>query len=422
MPEFTFQALASSGEQITGTLDAPSRREAFRQIESRQLSPLHVAEKSAQATNGANKKSTRSASGSAGPDPTGPGPRLKAARLIFFTSELADLLEAGLPVQQALNVMAERQQDPVIRRTGAHLRHHLRDGQTLAASFRQTSPSFDDLYTSLIAAGEASGTLPGVLHRMAQSMTQLHDLQRRFVQALVYPAFMIAACVALMAVFTLVLVPQLTSLLAKSGQQLPPITRLLLDFSAFCTAHWWHMLLGAGAAATLFRVLIATTSGRLWWDRAKMAIPLIGPIIETRFYAGFTQALANLITNGVPLLSALKLLVRGTQNRFYRARLGDVIEAVSAGEPLSASLRRAGHFQSLMTDIIAVGEQTGHLAKSLEKAGLRYDKELDSRIKRLTALISPVIIVFLAGVVTVIAYCIVTSIFSAVSGIRSQTG
>jgi type II secretory pathway component PulF len=421
MPEFTYQALTSNGDQITGTLDAPSRREAFRQIELRQLSPIHVAERLAtEAKVGKNGKTPNAAAAAA--DSSEPAPRLKTARLIFFTSELADLLEAGLPVQQALNVMAERQQDPVIRRTGARLRHHLRDGQTLAASFRQTSPSFDDLYTSLIAAGEASGTLSGVLHRMAQSMTQLHDLQRRFIQALVYPAFMIAACIGLMAVFILVLVPQLTSLLAKNGQQLPAITRLLLDFSAFSSAHWWHVLLGAGAAFALLRLLIATKPGRLWWDRAKMKIPLIGPIIETRFYAGFTQALGNLITNGVPLLSALKLLVRGTANRFFQARLADVIEAVAAGEPLAGSLRRAGNFQPLMTDIIAVGEQTGHLAKSLEKAAVRYDKELDMRIKRLTALISPVIIVFLAAVVTVVAYCIVTSIFSAVSGIRSQTG
>lgn len=425
MAEYSFEALSPSGEQIAGTLEAASRREAFRQIESRHLAPIHVTEKTATpAASSANERKPGSNSPAASPvdDPADAGPRLKPARLIFFTSELADLLEAGLPVQQALNVMAERQQDPVIRRTGARLRHHLREGQTLSASFRQTSPSFDDLYTSLIAAGEASGTLPNVLQRMAQSMTQIHDLQRRFVQALVYPAFMIVACVGLMAVFVLVLVPQLTSLLAKSGQQLPAITRALLDFSAFWTTHFWSILIGTAAALILFRLLIASAPGRLWWDRAKMKIPLIGPIIETRFYATFTQALGNLLSNGVPLLSALKLLIRGTANRFFRDRLTQVIEAVAAGDPLSSSLRRAGHFQSLMTDIVAVGEQTGHLAKSLEKAGMRYDKELDARIKRLTALISPVIIIFLAVVVTVIAYCIVTSIFSAVSSIRSQTG
>jgi type II secretory pathway component PulF len=219
-----------------------------------------------------------------------------------------------------------------------------------------------------------------------------------------------------------VLVPQLTSLLSKTGQQLPAITIMLLDLSAFFTAHWWQMLAGVVAVAIGFRLLIATSGGRLWWDRAKMRIPLIGPIIETRFYAGFTQALGNLVVNGVPLLSSLKLLVRGTSNRFFRDRLSTVIESVAAGDPLSTSLRRGGHVQPLMTDIIAVGEQTGHLAKSLQKAATRYDKELDVRIKRLTALISPMIIIFLAVVVTIIAYCIVTSIFSAVSGIRSQTG
>jgi general secretion pathway protein F/type IV pilus assembly protein PilC len=418
MPHYSFQALAPDGEQIDGTLDAPTRRDAYRQIESRQLAPIHVAEKSSSTSPSTSKSSSHAP---AAYDASEPPIRLSRSRVIFFTTELADLLEAGLPVQQALNVMAEKQQDPVIRRTGARLRHYLRDGQTLSACFRQTSPAFDDLYTSLIAAGEASGTLPGVLHRMAQSMTQIHELQRRFMQALIYPAFMIVACIALMAVFILVLVPQLTGLLAKTGQQLPAVTRLLLEFSGFCTAHFGTMLLGGAAIITLFRVLIATKPGRVWWDRAKMSIPLVGPIVETRFYAGFTQALGNLVTNGVPLLSALKLLVRGTSNRFFRRRLEQVIEAVAGGDSLSTSLRRAGNFQSLMTDIIAVGEQTGHLAKSLNKAATRYDKELDARIKRLTALISPAIIIFLAAVVTVIAYCIVTSIFSAVSGIRSQT-
>jgi type II secretory pathway component PulF len=410
MPQFSFQALSALGEQITGTLDAATRGEAYRQIESRQLSPIQVVEKDSAA-----KTSRITAAGE-------PAPRLRRSRLIFFTSELADLIEAGLPVQQALNVMAEKQQDAVIRRTADRLRTHLRDGQTLSACFRHASPDFDDLYVSLIAAGEASGTLAGVLHRMAQSLTQLHDLQRRFTSAMIYPAFMIGACVLLMAVFTLVLVPQLTSLLSKTGQQLPAVTELLLDFSGFCTTHFWTMLITAAGIAVLFRGAIATAPGRLWWDRSKMKIPLVGPIIETRFYAGFTQALGNLVSNGVPLLSSLTLLVRGTPNRFFRQRLAQVIESVAAGDPLSTSLRRAGHFQPLMTDIIAVGEQTSRLAHSLQKAAARYDKELDARIKRLTALISPVIIIFLAAVVTVIAYCIVSSIFSAVSGIRAQTG
>jgi general secretion pathway protein F/type IV pilus assembly protein PilC len=408
VPQFSFHAIAAAGDRISGALEAPSRSEAFRRLEVQHLSPLEVVEQTAAAK--------------VDPLTDGPAPRLKRARLIFFTEELADLLEAGLPVQQALGVMAEKQQDATIRRASALVRLRLRDGETLSASFRQASPSFDDLYTHLVAAGEASGSLPGVLQRLAQSMAQMHDLQRRFTQAMVYPAFMIAACVLLMAVFTLVLVPQLTGLLAKTGQQLPLVTRLLLRFSGFCTANFWTISGSVAAAFGLFRLLVATRGGREWWDRAKLKIPLIGPILETRFSAGFTPGLGTLVANGVPLLSSLKLLHRATPNKFYQRQLGQVIDSVSAGDPLSTSMRRTGGFQPLVADIIAVGEQTGHLARSLLKAGARYDKELDVRIKRLTSLISPVIIVFLAIVVTVVAYCIVTSIFSAVSGIRSQTG
>ena len=168
--------------------------------------------------------------------------------------------------------------------------------------------------------------------------------------------------------------------------------------------------------------LLATTAGRLWWDRFKLRIPLIGPIVDTRFHATFTQALGNLVTNGVPLLSALRLLVRGTANQFFRARLSQVIESVGSGDTLSASLRRAGGFQPLLSDIVAVGEQTGQLSRSLQKAAGRYDRELDGRIRRLTSLVSPVIIIFLAIVVTIVAYCIVASIFSAISGIRAKSG
>jgi len=410
MPQFTYQALSADGQTVQGGLEASTRGEAYRELQARRLSPLDVREAALSAA------SVEAAATASRPV------RLNRTKLIFFTSELADLLEAGLPVQQALTVMAEKQQDPAIRQASARTRLHLQDGETLATSFRQASPSFDDLYTSLVAAGEASGSLAGVLQRMATSMAQLHELQKRFTQAMVYPAFMMGACALLMAVFALVLVPQLTGLLAKTGQSLPAVARGLLAVSHFATSHFWSMTLGATAAAALFRGLLATTAGRVWWDRAKLRIPLFGPLVDTRFHATFTQALGNLISNGVPLLSALRLLVRGTANRFFRAQLGQVIESVGAGETLSLSLRRAGGFQPLLSDIVAVGEQTGQLARSLQKASSRYDKELDNRIRRLTSLVSPVIIVFLAVVVTIIAYCIVASIFSAISGIRAKSG
>jgi general secretion pathway protein F/type IV pilus assembly protein PilC len=163
---------------------------------------------------------------------------------------------------------------------------------------------------------------------------------------------------------------------------------------------------------------VSGEQGRLWWDERKLRLPLAGGVISARFYAGFAQALGNLVANGVPLLSALRLMVKATPNRFLRAKLERVVEDVAGGDSLSLGLRRSGAFPVLLSDMVAVGEQTGRLGRSLSKAARRYDKELDAKIKRLTAMVTPAVIIFLALVVTVIAYSIVTSIFSAVSGIR----
>lgn len=344
--------------------------------------------------------------------------RLKRGQLILFTEELAELLDAGLHLQQALGVLAERDGMPSVQAVSTELSERLREGDSLAVALRVASPSFDDLYTNLVAAGEASGTLAQTLEQLAISETVMYDLRKRFVGALVYPAMMVGACLLLTVVFIVVLVPQLSDLLAKSGQDLPMITKVLVGAGEFLAMWWWVILGGLAGGVGLFRLAISRPAGQLWWHERQLGLPLIGPVIEMRSYAGLAEALGNLVSNGVPLMPGLKLMVKATANRFFRGLLEEVLEDVAAGAPLSKALRKSGKFPKLLSDMVAVGEQTGRLGRSLHKAAKRYDKELDVKIKRLTAMISPVIIVFLAVVVTVVAYSIMTSIFSAVSGIR----
>jgi len=340
-------------------------------------------------------------------------------QLILFTEELADLLDAGLQLQQALSIMVERQQHPAIKKVSGLLRDSLRDGSTLAVALRDASPSFDELYCNLVAAGEASGSLTKILKRLANSLTILHELQMRVVQAMIYPAFMILACIGLIVVFMVVLVPQLTTLLTSTNQELPKPTQMLIAMSGGFVTHWWRILLGIVGALILFQVIKALPAGRLWWDRLKVKIPLFGPVMACRYFAAFSQGLANLVGNGVPLLSGLKLMVKATSNRFYRMRLQQVVQKVEEGDPFSIALRQVRAFPMLLVDLTAVGEQTGDLGRSFEKAAMRYDKELNTRIARLTAIITPVIIVIMAVVVTIVAYSIVTAIFKSVNGIRA---
>lgn len=411
MPLFDYSALSAAGKTVSGNLQAQTRADVFRKLESQSLTPVRVTEQ-------ASEKSTAAAAAKAAAslEPV----KLKRAQLILFTEELADLLDGGLQIEQALRVMQERQEAVAIRRISGILREQLREGSTVAKALKKASPSFDDLYCNLVAAGEVTGSLSSILRRLAANLNVMAELQAKVTSAMIYPAFLVGACVILLTVFMTFMVPQITDLLAKNGQQLPLVTQVLISVSTFITNWWWVIGTVFLIIFLLFKGYIGTPSGLLWWHRTKLKLPLFGPVIATRFYAQFAHSLGNLVTNGVPLLNSIKLVSKISVNVFIQSILGKVTNLVAEGSPLSSSLRKSGEFPMMLVDMIAVGEQTGQLGKSLEKCAIRYDKELDKRIKRMTSLISPVILIFMAVVVGVVAFSIVAAISQSVSGIRGR--
>ncbi len=412
MPSFTYTALTSAGQQSTGKVVAASRMEAMRLLEAKALTPIKVNE-DASAKLAAKDKAAAEA---ARTEPV----KLRRATLILFTEELADLLDGGLQIDQALRILEDRQDSPQIRRVSGILRGEIREGSTISKALKKASPSFDDLYINLVSAGEVTGSLSEVLRRLAANLTVLQELQSKVTQAMIYPAMLILACIALLIVFMTVLVPQLTDLLKDSGTKLPLATAMLMAFSSFL-GHWWWLLVSVAVGGFLiFKGYVATPAGRMWWHQTQLKLPLFGAVVSTRLYAQFAHSLGNLVTNGVPLLNGLKLSSRAMTNDFLQSILGKAVGLVGEGAALSGALRKVGGFPTLMIDMIAVGEQTGTLGKSLEKSATRYDKELDKKIKRLTTLISPVIMIFMAVIVGTVAYSIVTAIFQTSQGIRGK--
>lgn len=411
MPSFTYIALDGTGKQVNGSMSVPTRAEAYRKLESQQLTPVKVREEDAAA---AAKQAAKAAAAQ-------PPPLLKRAQLIHFTVELADLLDGGLQLEQALRVMSERQESPAICRVSSLIREQLREGATFSKALQNASPSFDDLYCNLATAGELSGSLPEILRRLSANISQMHELQIRVVSAMIYPAFMFGALILLMLVFSLYLIPQLTSLLVITGKKMPLATQILVMFSSFIGHWWWLILVVLTAALLSFRAYIGSDKGRLWWHRAKLGIPLFGPVIAARFYAQFCGSLANLVNNGVPLLNGLKLTSRAMTNLFLRNTLNHAVTLVGEGAPLSGALRKAGGMPVLLVDMIAMGEQTGNIGKSLEKVTVRYEKELNQKINRMTSMITPVVIIIIFVIVALVAYSIVTSIFQTMSGLRSRS-
>lgn len=406
MPAFAYTALTATGQTVSGSITVGSRAEAFRKIESQALTPVKVTQEE--------KSDSAKAKALAADGPV----KLKRAQLILFTEELADLLDGGLQIDQAFRVMQERQEAEALRRISTTMRNELREGSTVAKALRKASPSFDDLYCNLAAAGEVSGSLPSILRRLATNLNVMAELQAKVTSAMIYPAFLIGACVVLMIVFMTFMVPQIMDLMGKNGQQLPAATQLLISFNHFMAAWWWVIAIAITAIFLTFRGYISSPSGRLWWDETKLKLPLFGAIMSMRFYAQFAHSLGNLITNGVPLLNSIRLVSKISANVFIQALLAKVTALVSEGAPLSTALRKVGSFPLLLADMIAVGEQTGQLGKSMEKCATRYDKELDKRIKRMTAMITPIILIIMAVMVGTVAYSIVAAIAQSVTGIR----
>jgi len=414
MPSFVYNAIDPSGKQVSGTLLLRNKAEVYRQLESQSLTPVRVlAAEEAAAGKG---KGKGAAAGTARSGPV----KLKRTEVMLFTEELADLLDAGMQLERALKILQERQTNAAIRLASGALREEIREGARFSKALARVSPSFDDLFCSLVSAGEASGALPEILRRLVVNLKQMHSLQRRTVGAMIYPATVLLACVVLIFVFSTVLMPSLSDMMRKTGQELPWITDLLIRFTDFMAA-WWAAILGAMVATVVgFRLYIASASGRLWWDRARMRLPAFGPVLLGRFYAQFCHSLANLVNNGVPLLNSLKLLARGTPNSYIRNHLETVVLDVSEGNSLARAMKKTEAFPEALVDRIAIGEHTGELGLAFHKAAVRYDEDLDVRISRLTTVLPTVMLIGVALIVGVVAYAMITTIFGSMGGIRAR--
>jgi type II secretory pathway component PulF len=408
MSDFIYQALRSSGEKVSGELQAQSRSEAYRKLDQQKLQPVSLQLKDAPALDSAPAKSSVSN------EPI----RLSRSQIIIFTEELSDLLDAGLQLETALRIMEERTELSGLKQATVALRQKVRDGLNFSSALRSVSPSFGELYCNLVAAGEVGGALPQLLRRQTGYLIAVDELQARVVQALVYPAFIFGAGTLLLFVFMTVLVPQLTVLFTKTGSGLPLPTRVLIAISGFFAHFWWAMIAGVLLFSFLFWRVIQGNEGRQWWDSTKLKFPIVGPVLKSRLYAQFSHTMANLLGNGVPMLNGLRLTHRAASNCYFQSLLSRVIETVGDGGSLSQAMKRVKGFPALMIDIVFVGEQTGDLAAAFGKIGTRYEKELGKRIQRLTELIQPVVIILMALLVGAVAYSIVTGIFQAVSGLR----
>lgn len=436
MPIFAYKALSSNGAVTTGEIDASDRPEALRILDKKGLQPINLKESTpstGQKKLGAKPKSNESAkpkSNAKDSPKTAPkadsktdeipeGPvKLKRQEVILFTEELSDMLTAGLQLEPALKSMENRQELGNLKAVSFKIRQIVRDGVNFSVALKKVSPSFGPLYCSLAAAGEASGALDTILKRQAHYLKILAELQSRLILAMIYPAFLVLAGIGVSIVFVTTLIPQLTQLIESTpGGKIPLGAAILIAISEFLSKWWIVMLLTLAAAFIFFKAWKDNDANKGTWDLIKLRLPLVGPVITSRFYVQFLETMANLVGNGLPLLRALELSRDATQNRGLRAELDKVIGQVGDGRSFSKALIRNGAFPPLLIDMISVGEQTGKIDQSLRRAAERYDKELDKDLQRIMALIMPSVLIVMAALIGTMAYLMITAIFQTISNL-----
>jgi general secretion pathway protein F len=242
-------------------------------------------------------------------------------------------------------------------------------------------------------------------------LTQAKELRDRVQQALIYPAILAVAGVGLVIVFITFMVPQLTSFMSQQGGALPLPTQILLNLNHAITRWWWLGILLVVGVSVGFRSWVHTNEGRMTWDQLRLKIPGYGRIVKHRYYAQFSRTLGTLMENGIPLLRALDLVSEITGNRYLEVKLADVRRAVIDGATLSSALSGRQLFPELFTDMMAVGEQTGHFAETMQTIADVYERELDRTVAVTSQLIPPVIIVMIAIVVGFVVYSVLSAVF-----------
>jgi type II secretory pathway component PulF len=427
MPEFAYKARNAQGGLVEGVVNCPDRSVAIREIEQQNCIPIRIEPLGvspitaplATARPFIPKVFTRGASDLG--DFSARSLKIPHSQLLVFTEQLAHLLQAGMTLDEGLSVLVKRLRHPRVQKMTRTLHQALVDGRSFSQALREFPRIFPPLYVNLVAAGEASGALPEILMRLVKHLTQAKNLRDRVQQALIYPAFLALAGAGLITVFITFMVPQLTQFMSQNGGALPLPTRILMQVHHLITTYWWLLLLFGVAAIALWRAFVRTDEGRTAWDQFRLNIPGYGRVIRHRYYAQFSRTLGTLTENGIPLLRSLDLISEIADNRYIEKKLAEVRRAVVDGAHLSAALAAQNLFPDLLTDMMAVGEQTGHFAQTMMTIADVYERELDRTVTITSSLIAPVIIIIIAIIVGFVVYSILSAVFEMTHSLQFRT-
>jgi type IV pilus assembly protein PilC len=398
MPAFTYTARTAQGELKTATIEAPTREDVVAQLRRQRLSVVKVDEET---------KAKKPRRGS-----------VKMRDVVIFTRQFSTMINAGLPLVQALDILAKQTENKNLSNVTRSVVFDVESGHTVADALGKHPNAFSELYVNMVAAGEAGGILDTILMRLATFLEKNDALVRKVKGAMIYPAVIMSVAVIAITVLLLFVIPVFETMFASVGLALPLPTRIVMGLSRFLKGYWWAIGAGGFGFFVLFRRYYKTQDGKLRVDKMMLRIPVLGDVLRKSAVSRFTRTLGTLISSGVSILDGLEITAKTAGNRVIQDAIMASRSSIASGETIAQPLQKSNVFPPMVISMIAVGEQTGGLDEMLSKIADFYDEEVDAAVSGLLSLLEPVMIVFLGVVVGGMVVAMYLPIFDMINAVQ----
>ncbi len=409
MPVYAYKGITAVGKAARGHLDAESSRSARARLRRDGIFVTEFTEAAPEAVAraGASRFEVRLSN---------PFRRVSPLDLALLTRQAATLIGAGIPLVEALGALTEQTENHRLKSVLGQVRDRVNEGTSLADALGQ-SEVFPDLYVSMVRAGEAGGALERVLERLADYLESQVRLRNKVGSILIYPLVMLGFAMLVVGILVTVVLPQITELLLSLDQPLPFYTRWIIALSNFARSFWWAIGLGGVGIVFTLRTLVRTRRGRDGWDRLRLRLPLVGRVVRLVAISRFTRTLSTLLAGGLPITRALDAARDVADNSVLGRAIDRARESITEGQSVAQPLRASGEFPPLVTHMIEVGERSGELEAMLSKVADTYDEQVETTVTRLTALLEPLLILVMVGIVIVIILATLVPLLNVTSSL-----
>ncbi|HVS70647.1 MAG TPA: type II secretion system F family protein [Phycisphaerae bacterium] len=419
MPTFQYEAMNAAGQEVKSEVDANSADEAITKIRSQGYFPTKVKEKALK-----KKKADGAASAPKKKGKSFAIGRVSTKVITQFTRQLSTLQDAGLPILRSLKILWQQQKPGMLKNILDDVANDVESGSTLSESMAKHPKAFNRLYINMVQAGETGGVLDVILQRLAEFMEKAQRLKRRVIGAMIYPAVVVSFSVLIVTGIMIVVVPKFREIFKDFKTSLPPLTQFLLDTSDWIAQDYgWAVIFGSPFLAIFAVKIIGKAKiGRKVIDFVKIKMPIFGQILSKTAVARFTRTLGTLLAAGVPILDALNITRDTVGNVIFENALQKVHDAIREGESFAGPLRQSRVCDTIVTNMIDVGEETGDLDKMLMKIADNYDEEVDVLIGSLVSLLEPVMVVSLGGIVGTIVVALFLPLVKLIQSVSGDSG